>query len=188
METLFEKYFPLTCEVLGTRKKNLQDEYLKQMGFSSKQHQESVGDLRYFAGFVRQKNLAMPEVIETAQWEGAKYLLSTVDMDFGVIADQGTVILNPGLQTVEVKFAEDILQRAPGLYALVRNQEIIEVRLEAYEALLLDLVQEDRKFTPQQLLQMMDLEESSFAWPWPTPEEREKRFEKLVQQGILKLI
>lgn len=183
---VLEKHFPKTLKLLGPRAQDIRQLYIDEMGFSEGDI-ESGEDLRYFAGFIRQNFRDEARLIEVAQWESIQLLLRDQDLSYRVNADAGTVILNPSYQVVILNSANPELARDQGLYIFVRNfsGKVIEHRLDSFEALLIDLVTEDRKYTPDQLLATIDEEREV---PLPSTEERQKKFKSLIDADILRVV
>ncbi|MNK01173.1 hypothetical protein D3C87_189680 [compost metagenome] len=185
---LFEKHFPKTLKLLGMRAKDLCQLYLKELGLSENEIQ-SAEDLRYFAGFLRQKLRQEIQVVEVAQWESIHCLLVEMDFSFEVKADKGTVIVNPSIQVLALNEKNPVLDRDKGLYVFVaggKKGTVTERRLDSFEAELIDLLLEDRKYTPDQLLLM--IRESDENASIPSTEDARKRFYSLIEADILRLV
>ncbi len=187
--TLWSLHFPRTFELLDEQAESYIQAYLREMDLSA-EHNLKDEDLRYFAGFVRQKS-GHKLISEVARWEGALCLLKTLELEFVVRGDEGTVFLAPSLQTFPLTVGAEVLNKKPGLYGIIKQgSQVCDQLLGPFEALLIDLVQEDRKFTPEQLLQMAEFEGREL--PQEIRElsktQREEKLKQLFQVGILQVV
>lgn len=181
---LFELLFPKTRESLGVAADRLRNEYLQNMEWSSWLLQDHW---RYFVGFLRQKFPGQADILELAHWEWVQAWIEIQPFDGESVAEPGVLSLNPSLQIVTLSRANPVLKRDKGMYAFVYNSvnSIVGERpLDLIEALFIDLLQEDRKYSKKQLLEMASL--SLKATPALSSEELEKKFLSLVADDILK--
>jgi hypothetical protein len=158
-EKLFIRLFPKSSAMLGLAATKVRDAYLREMEWSSWLLQDHW---RYFGGFVRQKfpdNVALRELVH---WEWVHAWLEIQPFTSVHKGDAGTLVQNPSLQVVPLTMAHPTLQREAGLYAFVYDEtraSISEKVLDPFEASLLDLLSEERKYTAEQLLQMAAMDE-----------------------------
>ncbi|WP_253720860.1 hypothetical protein [Bdellovibrio bacteriovorus] len=181
-ESVFSRIFPLTQQRLGLAAKRVRDTYLEEMEWSSWLLQDHW---RYFVGFLKQKFPDNKELGELAHWEWVKAWIEIQPFDLGAM-EAGLVFVNPSLQIVSLSQANSVLNRDKGVYAFVfsdKSHKVSEKALDLYEAQLIDLLQEDRKFTKEQLIQMALLSEVT---PTIAAEEWEKKFSQLVSNDIIK--
>ncbi|WP_253696793.1 hypothetical protein [Bdellovibrio bacteriovorus] len=182
-ESVFSRIFPLTQQRLGLAAKRVRDTYLEEMEWSSWLLQDHW---RYFVGFLKQKFPDNKELGELSHWEWVKAWIEIQPFDLGT-TEAGLVFVNPSLQIVSLSQANSVLNRDKGVYAFVfsdKNHTVTEKALDLYEARLIDLLQEDRKFTKEQLIQMALIDE---AVPMIGAEEWEKKFSHLVGSDIIKI-
>lgn len=171
-----KKYLGLTAEKMA-------EEYLGEMTWSSWLLQDHW---RYFAGFLRQKFPDNKELQELVQWEWVHAWLETQAFQSTGLGDIGQLVVNPSLQYINIEHAESVLGRTTGVYAFVfdeKSQQIIEKNLTVYEAEILDLVMEDRKFNSEQLLEM--LVQTSQLDPKLNKTEWEEKLKALQDSAIL---
>lgn len=181
LEQEFTREFPHTDQRLRSEKKRLLREYLSEFPWQGPLLTEH---LRYFPLFLKRKFQDAPLYL-LAQSEWLRAYLSFAD--FGLPPpEKGRVIANPSLQSLYLPLELPELQRTPGLYVFYYDFGRGEVRdhpLAFQEAALLDLLQEDRKFNLEQLLEQAQLQEGP-AGTW-SREEWLKRFSSLRDEGII---
>ncbi|UXR63695.1 hypothetical protein EZJ49_11490 [Bdellovibrio bacteriovorus] len=181
---LFELLFPKTRESLGVAADRLRNEYLQNMEWSSWLLQDHW---RYFVGFLRQKFPGQADILELAHWEWVQAWIEIQPFDGESASEPDVLSLNPSLQIVTLTRENPVLKRDKGMYAFVYNSRTATVGerpLDLTEALFIDLLQEDRKYSKKQLLEMAAL--GLKATPSPSAEELEKKFLSLVADDILK--
>lgn len=182
LQSSFSRIFPKTSEALGVTVTKIRDAYLQDMEWSSWLLQDHW---RYFVGYLRQKFPDRPELYELAHWEWVQAWMEV--QPFGSASgDPGQVSVNPSLQTVSLSTFHQVLKRDPGLYAFIYDEEkatVVERPLDLYEAQILDILQEDRKYTQAQLLAMAMLSDEI---PTHLSEpEWKKRLVGLLQDAII---
>ncbi|WP_374028719.1 hypothetical protein [Bdellovibrio bacteriovorus] len=181
-KNLFDKIFPLTKQGLGFTANKLRDSYLEDMEWSSWLLQDHW---RYFVGYLRQKFPDRMDLMELAHWEWVLAWLEIQPFDVGAL-EFGLVVINPSLQVVSLSQDNPVLKRDKGMYAFVYSDDrgtVVERSLDVYEAQIIDLLQEDRKYTPEQLVQAALL--SDEITPRLSPEEWQKKFLSLQADAIL---
>ncbi|MFS4459750.1 hypothetical protein [Bdellovibrio sp. HCB2-146] len=152
---MFVSLFPLTNRFLGLAANKIRDEYIREMNWSSWLLQDHW---RYFSGFLRQKFPQNREIQEVGQWEWIQAWLETQAFETTGLGDSGTVVVNPSLQYVNLENAVPALNRDAGLYAFIYSEtknRIVESKLDAHDAEAIDFLNEDRKFTQDQLIEML---------------------------------
>lgn len=182
-EALFDSIFARTRKVLGVAAYRLRDEYLANMEWSSWLLQDHW---RYFVGFLRQKFPGQTDLLELAHWEWVLAWLEIQPFD-GDSVEPGILSLNPSLQIVRLTRENLSLSRDKGMYAFVYNEtqaRVVERPLDVIDAAIIDLLQEDRKYSKKQLLEMAALNLTEA--PVPTAEQIEKRFLSLLEADIIK--
>ncbi|MNK82253.1 hypothetical protein D3C87_1020190 [compost metagenome] len=180
---MFAALFPMTKKYLGLTAEKMAEEYLQEMTWSSWLLQDHW---RYFAGFLRQKFPTNKEVQELVQWEWVHAWLETQAFQASGLGDLGQAVVNPSLQYISLSHAHALLGRTPGLYAFVfseQSEKIIEKTLDVYEAELLDLLMEDRKFNPAQITEMLAL--TSELEPKLTQAQWEMKLQGLKDSAII---
>lgn len=179
---LFARLFPRTEKALGVAATRMMDAYLQEMEWSSWLLQDHW---RYFVGFLRSKFPENKTLLELAHWEWVHAWIEVqpFEPDF---PEAGILQVNPSLQIIHLSVHNPVLSRDQGVYAFVyddKKQTVVEKRLDVYEAQILDLLHEDRKYTEKQLIEMalmsdeIDTQINSEEWG--------KKFQGLCQHGII---
>jgi|GEM_PF-5027933 hypothetical protein len=180
---IFPQSFPLLQTERAGADSTLWKIYLDEMELSEVRSWE---DLRYFAAFVGQRIGRETFVAESLLWEWVSYSLAKQEIESHGKGEQGRIFLNPLISFVRLSHAHPEFHKEPGLYALAWNEQmglVIEHRLEPLEAQMIDLLEEDRKYTKEQLLEMSLLElPSEFQ---TSKGEGEKRLQSLLQANII---
>jgi hypothetical protein len=180
---MFAALFPMSKKYLGVTAEKMVEDYLQEMTWSSWLLQDHW---RYFAGFLRQKFPLNKELQELVQWEWVHAWLETQAFQSSGLGDLGQAVVNPSLQYINLSHAHHLLGRIPGLFAFVFSEpqeKIVEKTLDMYEAELLDLLMEDRKFNPSQVIEMLAL--ISKLEPRLTQAEWEMKFQGLKDSAII---
>ncbi len=178
----FANIFPHTHAALGFTATRVRDLYLQDMEWSSWLLQDHW---RYFVGYLRQKFPEKNELFELAHWEWVRAWIEVQPFESDK-AEPGIVSLNPSLQVVSLTVNQPVLSRDKGLYALVYSDHkttVTERSLDVFEAHILDLLQEDRKYTGQQVVQMAQV--SDGIGTQLSAKEWEKRYLSLVNDAII---
>ena len=180
---IFPKSFPLLQSERGGADSIIWRVYLEEMELPAVRSWE---DLRYFAAFVGQRKGRNTFVAESLLWEWVSYSLTKQEIESHGKGEQGRIFLNPLISFVRFSHAHPEFHKEPGLYALAWNEQaarVIEHRLEPLEAQMIDLLEEDRKYTKDQLLEMSLLE---LPLEFQTSKgEGEKRLQSLLQANII---
>ncbi|KHD87972.1 MAG: hypothetical protein OM95_11530 [Bdellovibrio sp. ArHS] len=180
-EALFSRLFPLTKQSLGMTAARVCKNYLEEMEWSSWLLQDHW---RYFVGFLKQKFPEQKELGEVAHWEWVQAWIEIQPFELSGM-EPGVIAVNPSLQTVTLTQFNSVLQRDSGVYAFVfsASQSVVrERRLDIYEAQLIDLLHEDRKFSRAQLVQMASL---SAVSPPLSPQEWETKVSALADSDVI---
>jgi hypothetical protein len=108
-------------------------------------------DLRWFPVFLKMQS-APARLLEMAEFEYLR--CQAFSADFGLpVLEYGVLALNPSAQFLEVRHQLSELQREPGLYCFVKSRgRFFEMQLSLEQALLLDLLHQERKYTRQQIV------------------------------------
>lgn len=150
LEKELKKELPLVAQVLKSELKPVLVSYLREFPWQGPLLTEHF---RYFPIFVKKK-FSDSRLYLLAQGEWLSAYLSFAD--FGLPAqEEARVLLNPSLQTLYVPFELAELSLTSGLYVYYYDSVHHRVRrykLDIYEAALVDLLGEDRKFTRDPLL------------------------------------
>lgn len=155
----FSKIFPLTEKYLGLMAGRVRDSYLDEMEWSSWLLQDHW---RYFVGFLRQRFAQSRELSDLAHWEWVQAWLEVQPFDISPPEEPGILSSNPSLQIVILNEDNKALSKPKGIYAFVYTPSlgrVTERALDPAEALLIDLLQEDRKYNTEQLIDMALLSE-----------------------------
>lgn len=181
---LFSRLFPKTEKSLSFTMAKVRDLYIEGMQWSSWLLQDHW---RYFPGFLRQKFPLNTSLLELAHWEWVQAWIEI--QPFGdSSSESGIVAMNPSLQIVSLVQGNSDLDREMGMYAFVYNHQaarVVEKSLDVFEAKILDLLHEDRKYTVDQLVSMAVLGEEMEAKLAPV--EWEKKIWSLQKDGIISL-
>ena len=115
-------------------------------------------DLRWFPVFLKMQNCPA-RILELAEFEYLRAQVKTQDLGRPRL-EEGLLAVNPSAQFMEVRHHLPEINRAPGLFCLVKEGgRSFEMELSLPQALLLDLLREDRKYTAEQLLDQAQLHE-----------------------------
>lgn len=138
-------------------------------------------DLRWFPVFLKMQNCPA-RLLSLAEFEYLRAQVYGTEMGAPRI-DQGLLALNPSAQFMEVHESLPELGRGPGLYCMVRaNGRFFEMELSLPQALLLDLLREDRKFTREQLLKQAEIHEVRLPL---SREEWSRTLTTLIERGVI---
>jgi hypothetical protein len=155
---LFSVLFSKTAHLLGDMATRICDLYLAEMptrGWLLQDH------WRYFTGFLRQQWPDKEDLLQVSYWEWVEAWLDIQNLS-GYREEPNLISINPSFQPLRLDpEAATLLNLPPGLYGCVFNQR----RKQKYrgvltpaEALLIDLLAEELKFSRAQLLDLASLE------------------------------
>jgi hypothetical protein len=145
------------------------------------QFQQLRLDLRWFPVFLKMQNCPR-RLLELAEFEFLRSQVYTNEMGRPRL-EPGLLALNPSAQFLEVHEPLPEIGRGPGLYCLVKEGgRFFEMELSLAQALLLDLLREDRKYSPEQLLQQAELHEVKLGL---TREEWQRTLSSLIERGVI---
>lgn len=173
--------FPKTLEILGENKLNhLTDEFFTEL----KDQVSSVlvaNDSRWFPAFLKIRGMA-DEILEVAEFEYLRYLVRTQDFGMPVI-EAGLIKLNSSIQFIQLKRNQPKIQRQDGLYCFFKkSSSFVELKLGLDQALILDILQEERKFNFSQLKNQAVLNDHGIR---RTEKEWENTILELIRLGVL---
>ncbi|MEN0057341.1 MAG: hypothetical protein AAGB31_00795 [Bdellovibrio sp.] len=177
----FSRLFPLTQVLLGETASRIAEIYSEELEWS---HWLLQDHWRYFPGSLRRKFPQHLEFTEVAQWEWVQASLEIQPL-LKNKKERHIVSCNPSLHIAVLTEERLLLQREKGVYAFVYRavkDTVVERKLDAYEAQIIDVLQEDRKYTREQLIQRMTLDEEL---PSLSRNEWEKKVLSLCQDGII---
>ncbi len=183
VKEVFGRNFSRTQNYMGVMAKKLCEDYLAEMSWSSWLLQDHW---RYLPGFVHHKFPQNSELQEIVHWEWVQAWLDVQAFYYQGLSDPGMIVMNPSFQTVHLSKDSPTLQRSEGLYAFVfseKSQAIVEKALDVLDAQFMDLLQEDRKFSEQQLLEM--LAEVTEIQPAPSASDWKDRLQDLLAKDIV---
>jgi len=178
-ETL-KKEFPQTVQYLKSSYLGALRNYLQEFPW---QGPLLAAHFRYFPVFLK-RQFQDSRLYLIAQQEWLWSYLSFADFGFPV-QEQGRVFSNPSLQSLYINSEISEIQKTQGLYILYYDyseNKVREHKLDVYEAAVVDMLQEDRKFTLDQLLDQVQLME--LGGPL-SKEQWLKKFSSLVREGII---
>jgi hypothetical protein len=170
----FQKSFPRTFAALSSQASGCLQRYLREFPWQGPLLSDQF---RYFSAFLKAEGAPL-EMALTAQQEWIYLSLSF--SDFGSQrADPGVLTVNPSLQVFPVvQPAGPFMQGLYVYYCEPASGEVKEARLGALEAEILDLLQEERKYTTAQILAHLEVSTKP-------PDEVSKKLSKLISQGII---
>lgn len=176
----FKKQFPQTARTLRTDLHEVLTSYLREFPWQGPLLTEQF---RYFPLFLKRK-LQDVRLSLMAQREWLWSYLSYADFGFPS-PELGRLIVNPSLQTLDIVCEVPELQLQEGLslfYFDYKQRKVREYKPDIFDAAIVDLLEEDRKYTLDQLLdqvQMLELVEilSRDAWG--------KKLSYLQSEGII---
>ena len=110
------------------------------------------------------KSRSVPgRILQASEWEWAHFVCQVVDYGKRPL-DIGQIHINVSMQFIELHETVPDLQRDPGLYGIyAMSSRVYSKQISLAEALLLETLHEDRKFTREQLIGFAELEAE--AWP-----------------------
>lgn len=183
VEVLLEelrKEFPQTSSYLKGGLRELLKDYLKEVPW---QGPLVSAHFRYWPVFLKRK-FQDSRLYLIAQKEWLWSYLSFADFGFPP-PEQGRIIVNPSLQSLYTAHEITEVQLSPGLWIFYYDYALRSLRdykMDIWDAALVDFLQEDRKYTFEQLLDqalMMELEAPLSRDEWA------KKLSYLQSQGII---
>ena len=164
-------------------------ETLQRLGFASLVHsfeyelqfQQLRLDLRWFPVFLKMQNCPA-RLLELAEFEYLRAYVYSNDLGTPRV-DAGLLALNPGAQFMEVNQNLPEINRERGLYCFIKEgSRFFEMQLSLAQALLLDLLREDRKYTVDQLLDQAELHQVKLPL---TREEWRRTLASLEEKAVI---
>lgn len=123
------------------------------------------------------------KILQASEWEWAHFVCQIVDYGRRPL-DAGQVHINASMQFIELHESVPDLRRDPGLYGIFVFAGRVHSRQFALgEALLLETLHEDRKFSRAQLIEVARLEAES--WPQLRATDWDALITELIQAGVL---
>lgn len=183
LEALLEvlrREFPQTTAYLKGGLRELLKDYLNEVPW---QGPLLSAHFRYWPVFLKRK-FQDARLYLIAQKEWLWSYLSFAD--FGLPPKEaGRLIVNPSLQSLYTEEEVEEVQLSPGLtvfYYDYSGNKLREYKMDLWDAAIVDSLQEDRKFTLNQLLDQLLMMELDSQLP---REEWQKRLSELQGQGIV---
>jgi hypothetical protein len=180
---LFFEIFPQGFRALQNSDSVLWKTYLDEMELATVSSWE---DLRYFAAFVGQRKGRDSFVAESLLWEWITYSVAKQEIGSQGRIEPGRVFLNPSLSFIRLTQAHPEFAKEAGLYVMIwdeATQRVIDYQLQPLEAQMIDLLEEDRKYTLDQLLDMTLIElPAEFS---VSKDQGRQKLEALVRASIL---
>jgi hypothetical protein len=165
----FSQIFPRTEQLLGVLANRVRDSYIDELSWSSWMLQDYW---RYFVGFIRQRFPQNKSLFELAHWEWAHVWIDSLEYDLKKKSfeesDESWMELNPTLQILALSSDQPTINQEKGLYAIAyspRQKRLVEKKLDVFSALLIDFLQEDQKFTFDQLIELAESSDMSKDLP-----------------------
>lgn len=175
-----QKAFPQTLAALKGDKLTVLKDYLKEFPW---QGPLVSAHFRYLPAFLKRRYQdARLYMIAQAEWLWS--YLSFAEFGFPT-PEKGRVIVNPSLQSLYSvsEISEVRLTQGLSVYYYDYSQnKIRDYKMDVWDAAIVDLLQEDRKFTLDQVLDQlsfMELESSLTREPWA------KKLSYLINEGII---
>lgn len=130
------------------------------------------------------KTRAVPgKILQASEWEWAHFVCQIVDYGRRPL-DPGQIHINVSMQFIELHEAVPDLRRDPGLYGIfVFGTRVHSRQFALAEALLLETLHEDRKYTRAQLIEAAKIEAES--WPQLRATDWEGLIQEMSAAGVL---
>lgn len=136
---------------------------------------------RWFPVFLKLQGVVQ-KILEVAEFEYIKHLVRTGEM-FHPQIEPGLVKMNTSVQFVELHHDQPKLGRLVGLYCFFKKAgAFYEIQLSLHQAVIFDLLQEERKYSVSQLVHMAEL---NTIVPKLSKNEWEKTIQNMIQMGLL---
>jgi hypothetical protein len=180
LQAEFQKSFRQTAIALKKQSTALVQDYVNEFPWQG----PLVSDhFRYFGGYLKTR-IHDPGLYVMAQKEWLWSYLSFAD--FGRIqADPGHVTVNSSLQTLYVPVEVAEVSLTPGFYIYYydeRGGQVREYKMDVEDAAVVDMLQDDRKYTLDQLLDQLMISDLNLR---ASRKEWQKRILFLRAQGII---
>jgi hypothetical protein len=183
LEVLLEdlrKEFPQTTDYVKGGLRELLKDYLREAPW---QGPLLSAHFRYFPVFLKRR-FQVAQLYLIAQKEWIESYLKFADFGFPP-PETGRVLVNPSLQSLYTADEVAEVQLSAGLTTFYFNyvlKKVCEHKMDVWEAALVDVLQEDRKYTADQVLDqvlMMDLESPLSRLEWAS------KLSSLQSHGII---
>jgi hypothetical protein len=148
-----QEIFPKTLELLNEcNSLHLKD----QFGITATRDLLILSDRdqsRWFPVFLKLQGTRQ-QILEVAEFEYLKHTVKNLDLGEPTSED-GIIKLNPTVQFVELHHDQPKLGRLSGLYCFFKKtSDFFEFQLGIQQALILDFLQQERKYNLRQLIEM----------------------------------
>jgi hypothetical protein len=122
-------------------------------------------------------------ILQASEWEWAHFVCQVVDYGKRPL-DPGQIHINVSMQFIELHEVVPDLRRDPGLYGIyMLGSRVYSRQFSLAEALILETLHEDRKFSKSQLIEAAKSEAES--WPQLRPTDWQALLEELAKVGVL---
>ncbi|MBX3019193.1 MAG: hypothetical protein KF767_15005 [Bdellovibrionaceae bacterium] len=130
------------------------------------------------------KTRAVPgKILQASEWEWAHFVCQIVDYGRRPL-DPGQIHINPSMQFIELHESVPDLRRDSGLYGIfVFGNRVHSRQFALGEALLLETLHEDRKFSRSQLIEAARIEAQS--WPQLQAVDWDSLLNEMTVAGVL---
>lgn len=176
----FRKQFPQTSEYLKHNLKEVLGDYLKEIPW---QGPLLTAHFKYFPVFLKRK-IQDSRLYLIMQKEWLWSYLNFADFGFPP-PEAGRILVNPSLQSLYVGAEVGEVRMTPGLWLVYYDysqRKVRDYKMDIWDAVVVDVLQEDRKYSLEQLVDQVLVMESVNTL---TREEWRKKFFYLRDQGIL---
>ncbi|PWU20050.1 MAG: hypothetical protein C5B49_04885 [Bdellovibrio sp.] len=159
-ESELQQIFPQTLASLRREKLDLILNEFQRFCVNDLDDNKSVSG--WFPVFLKAHGLSS-ELTEICYWEWLRFSCCSIDWGEPRM-DPGQVRLAPGVQVMKIQDAAKKLAVDPGPHVIYQRGAKVQSRVvNAPEALLLDVLQEERKFSETQLVDYLKMEAEPFV-------------------------
>ena len=136
---------------------------------------------RWFPVFLKMQGVVQ-KILEVAEFEYIRHLVRQSECHKLVI-EEGLIKMNPTIQFVELHYDQPKLGRKTGLYCFYKKDSgFFEFQIGLYQAIIFDLLQEERKYSIQQLVEMAAMVKH---FPVKSTDEWMMEVQQMIQMGLL---
>jgi len=122
-------------------------------------------------------------ILQASEWEWAHFVCQIVDYGKRPL-DPGQIHINVSMQFIELHEAVPDLKRDPGLYGIyVVSSRVFSKQFSLAEALILETLHEDRKYSRGQLVECAQFEAE--GWSQLRNTNWEQLIEEMTRVGVL---
>jgi hypothetical protein len=176
----FQREFPKTSSYLKTELVEVVKLYLLEFPWQGPLLSDHF---RYFPVFLKRK-FQDSHLFLIAQKEWFWSYLSFADFSFPA-PEPGRILVNPSMQSLYSVAEVEEVQLTPGLFLVYYDyarQKVLDFEVDIWDAAVVDLLQEDRKYTLDQLIEQVLLVELDASL---SREEWQKKLFYLTSEGII---